>query len=197
MVHPELRPPIGERSRFRRRREHPSAPLFRTIALLDSTSMDIKSGVQHAGDVRGVGVGCNRRDLFLMVASGRIPIPGEGSRTVGAFAVPANTCSDGALLQHAVSARLACNLLRSTVGSGATKLEVARRVHWFEHRTSLYALPLRTGCLRRCVRNVSIPKAVQTSCSAGSDACRFVFTLAAYSGFSAAPLELDWHPSLI
>ena len=116
MVHTEHRPPTGESSHFRRRREHPSTPLFRTIALLDSTPMDIKSGGQHAGDVRGVGVGCDRRDLFLMAASGRVSVPGEVSCAVGAFTVLAVTCSDGALLQHAVSARLACNLLRFTVG---------------------------------------------------------------------------------
>ena len=116
MVHPAHGSPTGESSPFRRRREHPSAPLFRTIALLDSTPMDIKSGVQHAGDVRSVGVGCNRRDLFLMAASGRIPLPGKVSCAVGAFTMPAITCSDGALLQHAVSACVVGDLLRSTVG---------------------------------------------------------------------------------
>ena len=114
MVHPDHRSQARKRGCVYRCRKRPSTALLRVAALLDSTPLDIKSGGQHAGDVSGVGIGCDGSYLFLMAASGGAPVPGEISCAIGALAMPTATCSDGALLQHAASARLGCDLLRPT-----------------------------------------------------------------------------------
>src|SRR5262245_38718177 len=145
MVHPAHCFPAGEPSRAHCGRKYPSSPLFRSPALLDSTALDLESGRKRAGDVGSLGIACDGGHLCLVAASRRAPVPEDVSRAVGAVTVPTPTCPHGALVQHAASPGIGGDLHRTTVGRGASKLEAAPRICWFERRTSLYALPFWTG----------------------------------------------------
>src|SRR5262249_10462012 len=146
-------------------------------------------GRKRAGDVGSLGIACDGGHLCLVAASRRAPVPEDVSRAVGAVTVPTPTCPHGALVQHAASPGIGGDLHRTTVGRGASKLEAAPRICWFERRTSLYALPFWTGCSSRCVPDVSDQKTLQVGRGSGIAAGPFVCALGTDPRFGAASLE--------
>src|SRR5262249_8532344 len=108
---------------------------------------------------------------------------------------PPVTCAHGALLQHAASAGIVSHLRRPTMGRAAPKLEVAPCLRRFERRTSLYALPVRTGYRGRSVRGVSAQKTGHIGRGPGNIACRSICTLAADPQLVAG--LLDRRPSIV
>ncbi len=96
MVYPNYRSPAVEPSRLYR--HNASAALLRAAALLDTPPLDGKRAGEHAGAVGSMDADCDGGYLCLVAASGGAAVSGDVPCAMGAFALPAATCANGALL---------------------------------------------------------------------------------------------------